>query len=224
MENGKLFSNHLKLPKRENLKAKSFFRSSDIAKIVFKVLSHKAFRMCFTFGVRFFRWWHMNLNCTDDYDVAKIKVKSVNWSSVGYLKMCAILQERKNEKTVWRHSESITPITQHTTDFGHNHKKAPAQCKSKRSLATWTSREQNNQLTNMLSSWQLCWQKILQEDLDDSIMSSRYVRVYKNRALADMHRTEDISNDELKIIPIYFCSITVKQTIINQVSCKRKYR
>ena len=32
-------------------------------------------------------------------------------------------------------------------------------------------------------------------------MSSRYVRVYKNRALADMHRTEDISNDELKSFP-----------------------
>ena len=43
----------------------------------------------------------------------------------------------------------------------------------------------------------------LQEDLDDSIMSSRYVRVYKNRALAgsDMHRTEGISNDELKSFP-----------------------
>ena len=43
----------------------------------------------------------------------------------------------------------------------------------------------------------------LQEDLglDDSIMSSRYVRIYKNRALTGMHRTEDISNDELKSFP-----------------------
>ena len=41
----------------------------------------------------------------------------------------------------------------------------------------------------------------LLEDLDDSIMSSRYVRVYKNCAFADMHHTEDISNDELKSFP-----------------------
>ena len=40
----------------------------------------------------------------------------------------------------------------------------------------------------------------LKEDLDDSIMSSKYVRVYKNRTLADMHHTEDISN-ELKSFP-----------------------
>ena len=43
----------------------------------------------------------------------------------------------------------------------------------------------------------------LQEDLNDLIMSSRYVRlrVYKNHTLTDMHRTEDISNDELKSFP-----------------------
>ena len=107
-------------------------------------------------------------------------------------------------KTVWHHSESITPVTQHTTDFGHNHKKAPASASQMKFGHLNIKRTEQptdkhaKQLTIVLA-------ENLQEDLNDSIMSSRYVRVYKNRALADIHRTENISNDELKlIIPIYF--------------------
>ena len=91
---------------------------------------------------------------------------------------------------------------QHTTDFGHNHKKAPASASQTKFGHLNIERTEQptdkhaKQLTIVLA-------ENLQEDLDDSIMSRRYVRlrVYKNRALTCTHRTEDISNDELKSFP-----------------------
>ena len=86
---------------------------------------------------------------------------------------------------------------QHTTDFGHNHKKAPASASQTKfgHLNIERTEQPTDKHAKQLT---IVSAENLQEDLDDSIMSSRYVRVYKNRALADMHRTEDISNDELK--------------------------
>ena len=135
--------------------SKSFFRSSDIAKIVFikKSWIIKLFQCVYIWSV-VLRWWHMNERL---YDVI------ANQS----------LQSRSTRPILARITRKLLPV------------------QVKRRLATWTSREQNNQLTNRISSWQLCQQKIY----NGTAMIRLWANIKNARWLA---RSEDISNDKLK--------------------------